>query len=225
MYSFDVAAATARTVHGDVAFETNRGWFRVPFGPVTLTSSTLHLIDSRGHRRQSTRFRSPVQYVRFLQPVELKSLFMERAATNVGDWTDVGLFQCYPELVTPNDWNPVPAELTAYEIPPSGGNIIIAQAVAPILSSDCAKPYVDARVIKQVVPTYPYHIDVPKTASMIIVTVMPEGHAVDTQVLKSSGIPAFDQAAADAAMRSVYSPKIVHCAPTIGRYVFKVTFE
>ena len=225
LYSFDIVANTERAVSGNVSVETDKGWFRIPFGPIHLTAATRHTVDFHGHKRMSTRPRSAVQYVDFGSPIVLKSIFLENAATDVGDWKDVGLFQCYPAPTKPNDWYAIPSELSPYKNIPPGAKIIAARSVAPILSNNCAKPYVDARVLTQIAPAYPYQIEMPKTTSQIEVTIMPDGRAIDTQVLVSSGIPAFDQAAINAAMQSTYSPKIAFCKPTIGQYLFKVTFE
>ena len=226
VYSFDVVAPTARSAHGNLALETDAGWFRVPFGPFELTQATRHMTNAKDGAMTSMSFRSPIQYVNFGKPVTIRGWWVENAASDGADWSDVGLFACSPELISNKyAWHPIPAEGQPYTSMPAGARAIAAQPVPPILRTDCAKPFVDASVVKQVSPDYPFTSQMNRTTSTILVTILPNGVAVDATVFKSSGLEAFDIAAISAAMRSTYTPKIAFCKPTIGRYLWKVMFD
>lgn len=226
LYSFDIVAPTPRTVQGTLAFETGAGWFRVPFGPLKLEPAIRHFADTRGHQITSTAPRSPVQYVNFGRPImALKTLFMENGAADVGAWKGVGLYRCSPQPAHLNDYEPIGAEKAPYFSIPAGAHVIRALSVAPILRTDCAAPYVDAKVVKQAQAIYPFFRKMGPAVSMILVTIDVDGRLVDAYVFRSSGYDAFDKAAMEAARLSTYSPKIAYCQPVVGQYLFRVTFE
>jgi TonB family protein len=228
VYSFDLTAQSARTVHGNLAIETDRGWFRLPFGPFALTSATRHFANLMGTSFTDTNFRSPIMYVNFEHPVTILNWWVERGAADLADWTSAGLFTCYPNVRSdPNskyNWRIAASESNLYTQLPAGTRPMTAIAAPPIEKTDCAKPFADATIDKQVSPTYPFSGAMPVSTSQIKVTIMPDGRIVDAKVFKSSGIEAFDIAAMDAAARSTYHPKIAYCRPTIGVYLFKVTY-
>ncbi len=167
-------------------------------------------------------------YVTFEHPVTVMNWWVERGAADVADWTSAGLFTCYPNVrLDPNskyNWRSAASESDLYTKVPAGTRPITAIAVASIEKIDCAKPFADATVENQVSPKYPFSGPMPMATSQIKVTIMPDGRIVDATVFKSSGIAAFDIAAMDAAARSTYRPKIAYCRPTIGIYLFKVTY-
>jgi TonB family protein len=57
----------------------------------------------------------------------------------------------------------------------------------------------------------------------IKVTVSPNGSVTKAVVAHSSGDPAINKAAIDAATASTFSPKMVNCKPVAGTYLFRVT--
>ncbi len=59
----------------------------------------------------------------------------------------------------------------------------------------------------------------------IEVTVGAQGNLVDAQVVKSSGNPWIDEAALRAAQESSYSPKLVNCNATQGKYLFRAKVQ
>jgi len=225
LYSFDVVAPTPRTVRGTLAFETDAGWFRVPFGPIKLEPAVLHLADLQGHKVTQTSSRSLVQYVNFARPVKIKSVFMESAAADVLDWASAGLFQCSPRPGRMNDFEPIGSEKTPYASIPAGTRTISAIPVPPILRTDCAAPFVDAKVVNQAQAIYPFSRRMGPATSMVKITLDPSGQVVDARVFKSSGYDAFDIATLDAAKLSKYSPRIAYCRPVVSEYIFKVTFQ
>ncbi len=224
LYSFDVVAPTPRTVRGTLAVETDTGWFRVPFGPLKLEPAVLQLA-THGQKVTQTGPRSPVQYVNFARPVKIHSFFMESAAADVLDWATAGLFRCSPQPTFPSDFEPVGSEKTPYVSILAGAKTISAVAVPPILRTDCAAPFVDARVVTQAQAVYPFSRRMGPATSMVKITLDPNGQVVDARIFKSSGYDAFDIAALDAAKLSKYSARIAYCRPVVSNYIFKVTFQ
>jgi hypothetical protein len=228
-YSFDVEASTARTVRGNLAVETDRGWYRVPFGPVALKKATRHLQDGTGYSTTDTSFRSPIMYVSFGQSLTVMNWWVEHAAADTSDWRAEGLFACYPTVrpdpASPYNFRVSSAEAGPYDTMPPGARPLRAQAVAPIEKTDCPNPFADAAVDIEAQAQYPFDTAMPLSTSVIEVTILPNGRAAEAVVFKSSGIVAFDIAAQQAAMNSTYKPKIAYCRPTIGVYLFKVTFN
>jgi len=82
-----------------------------------------------------------------------------------------------------------------------------------------------ARVVQAVPPRYPHLMDWPKSTAMVELLIMADGRVGDAWIFKSSGDPREDQAALEAATTSTYAPKIAYCQPTIGNYIFGVTFD
>jgi len=150
---------------------------------------------------------------------------MESAVSDALDWGSAGLFQCPPDPARLNDFEPIASERTAYTSIPAGTKAISALPVPPILRTDCAAPFVDAKVLSQVKPVYPFSREMGPATSMIKITLDPNGQVVDATVFKSSGVDAFDIATLEAAKQSTYSPRIAFCRPAVGAYIFKVTFQ
>lgn len=229
IYSFDVESATARNVRGNLAVETDRGWYRVPFGPFALHEATRHFADGNGYSTTDTNFRSPIVYVSFGKPLTILNWWVERATADTSDWRAEGLFTCYP-TVRPDPASPYifhisSAEAAPYITMPPNTKPVRAAAVAPIERTDCGQPFADAAVDVAATPKYPFDSPMPLATSEIMVTILPSGQAAYADVFKSSGIVAFDIAARQAAMISTYKPKIAYCRPTVGDYLFKVTFD
>lgn len=59
----------------------------------------------------------------------------------------------------------------------------------------------------------------------VLVHVSATGAVTSAQVTRSSGNPAIDGAATDAARKSTYSPKVVKCQAVPGTYLFRADFE
>lgn len=228
IYGFDVQAPTARVASGTLAIETNLGWYRMPFGPIELSKATRHYSDGAGYATTVTDYRSAIFYVDFGRPLDIMNWWVEKGTSDTPDWKTEGEFTCYPPIrpdpSSPYNFRMPAAELAPYTIIPRGTRAVRAKPVPPIETTDCAKPFADATVDKEVSPRYPFSGPMPRGTSQILVTIMPDGRVIDTKIFKSSGIEAFDIAAMDAAARSTYHPKIAYCRPTIGIYLFKVDY-
>jgi TonB family protein len=229
IYGFDVQAPTARTASGTLAIETNRGWYRVPFGPVTLSEATRHYTDGTGYATTDTNYRSAIFFVNFGQPLDIMNWWVEKGESDTSDWKTEGEYSCYPPIrpdpSSPYNFRMAPAELTPYTMIPPGARPLRAKPVPAIERTDCAQPFADAVMDKQVQPEYPFYTAMPPGVSEIAVTILPSGAVGNATVFKSSGIVAFDIAAVQAAEASTYKPKIAYCRPTVGLYLFKVTYS
>lgn len=229
VYGFDVEAPTARTASGTLAIETNRGWYRLPFGPVTLSKATRHYTDGKGYASTVTNFRSGIFFADFARPVEILNWWVEKGQSDTNDWKSEGQFSCYPPVrpdpLSPYNFRMAPNELVPYTVIPAATRLLRAQLVPPIERTDCAAPFADASVKKQVSPKYPFDTAMPPGETDITVTILPDGSVGHAAVFKSSGIDAFDIAAVQAAEESTYNPRIAYCRPTIGVYLFKVFFN
>ncbi len=229
IYGFDVEAPTARIASGTLAIETNRGWYRLPFGPVTLAKAIRHYTDGTGYASTDENYRSAIFYVSFGRPLEIMNWWVEKGASDTSDWKTEGEFTCYPR-VRPDPSSPyyfrmAAAELLPYTMIPPRARPLRATPVPPIERTDSAEPFADATTDKQVNPTYPFDAAMPPGESVIIVTILPSGNVGSARVFKSSGNVAFDIAAIQAAEASTYKPRIAYCRPTIGDYLFKVTYS
>jgi TonB family protein len=100
--------------------------------------------------------------------------------------------------------------------PASPGASTLNHAVA---TTSCATRNADAAVTKEVPPqlSKPEHGWVEMR-----ITISPDGIPTDVRMTKSSGNTAINEAAAQAAVHSTYSPKIVNCKRVEGSYLFRV---
>ncbi len=101
-------------------------------------------------------------------------------------------------------------------------------ASTPTPKPACATPYQEATATQSVTPEYP---DQAREAGMgkvdvnVIVTLSPTGAPLNATVQTPSGNMFIDKAAKDAAMQSVYAPKIVNCQGVQENYIYHVTFD
>lgn len=113
-------------------------------------------------------------------------------------------------------------------LPLCGGNSLAgpprtAAQAATTMAAACSIPNREATVTKVVRPEYPAGYGTRRRA-VILVSIDAAGALVGSYVFRSSGIPAMDVAAREAARHSKYSPKLVNCAPVPGRYLFVAFF-
>jgi len=75
-------------------------------------------------------------------------------------------------------------------------------------------------------PAFPagLHLEQP-AATIVRVTIGTTGEVVDAKVEQSSGVPALDEAAVDAAKHSSFLPKMVSCKAVVASYTYKVVFN
>lgn len=225
LYRFDLVAASPRTVSGSIALQTDKGWFRVPFGAVNLSPTTVTFVEPNGKLRPFTSARSPVQYVAFGEPVNINFWYIESAATNVADWASVGLFSCYFDPSIPRMPKLFADSQKRYQSLPAAGQAIEAKPIAPLFRTDCTRPYLDAKAVHPALPVYPFAGRMPTATAQVEVMILPDGRPVDAKVFVSSGIDAFDVSAINAAKQTTYTPRVAYCHPTVGLYLFKVTFS
>lgn len=219
LYGFVLAARTPRTVLGTLALETDKGWYTATI-PQQQLASRPYMIGVW----------SPLISVVFPQPVHLLNWWLEKARSLHDDagWSAAGMFTCFPNR------RPGPLYLQNVrsgkmgfrpQALPAASEAVHAVPVEPIETTSCAKPFVEAKVIKAAPPEYPFRGAMPNGTASIIVTISPTGQPIGTEVLKSAGLQAFDDFAQESAMRSTYSPEIAYCRPVYGEYLFKVTYE
>jgi beta-lactamase regulating signal transducer with metallopeptidase domain len=97
-------------------------------------------------------------------------------------------------------------------------------APSTVATASCTFPH----GYSDVKPLNPNPPDIPKASykagvsAEALVTVNPDGHAATAKIVKTSGVPAIDQATIDAAMHSTYSPATKACKAVTGDYLFKV---
>lgn len=237
LYSFDLGAGGTRTVAGDIAVETNVGWFRIQFAEQPIAPETRHYRGRTGEVVKNV-FVSPVLYMQFPEAVGFLNLWVESGKSSgekAGSETQSGAFTCFPPQrleapaphATPDPAQPVwdPRESAALQASPTASSTVLtAKAVPPIESTACAQPFAEARIVHLEPPVYPFLQRMPRSISLVRIVVLPDGSVGDVRVYQSSSIAAFDIAAMDAARRSTYLPAIAYCKPTIGAYLFRASF-
>lgn len=113
---------------------------------------------------------------------------------------------------------------------PVAQTVVFDEVVRPnytLLAQHCATPFQNATALQ------PASADYPASAArlhasgqaVVEVTIAPTGELQEAHIVSSANNMALDQAALEAARRTIYSPKTVHCVPTTGVYLFKVTFR
>lgn len=159
------------------------------------------------------------------------------------EWADVKYWgyaikkpEAYTLVATPkieafgpgDEFNDAPAhESNALRIRVTRGHAgpLLHYAAAPNLA--CPRPNAEATVTNQVPAQYPssgsaaFHSP---TVEIEVVVGQP-GNLVDVRVVKSSGNLSIDQAALRSARQSTFSPKLVNCQPTQGKYLFRAIFQ
>ncbi|MHB8434026.1 MAG: energy transducer TonB [Candidatus Tyrphobacter sp.] len=121
---------------------------------------------------------------------------------------------------------------THYTPPPNAsvnGNPQGTATASPAAATpaSCPNPNREATVISKATADYPQsaqELNLGDVTVEIKVTVGASGTLQDATVYSSSHNMAIDQAALRAARESTYAPKLVNCVPTVGIYLFDVTF-
>jgi len=93
-----------------------------------------------------------------------------------------------------------------------------------VVAAACAKPNVDAKVVEPVEPRMPPGLTAGGSV-ILAVTIAPNGSVTHLSLRKSSGNAQIDRSAAEAALHSKYSPKLVDCKAVEGRYLFRADFK
>jgi len=114
-----------RTVTGQLLLETDNGWYRAPFAPVSMQKA------ARG-------FDAPPIYVDLPKVTLLRNVWLAQAASDDPRWGPRGIVNCPPD----------PERNTARGNAPNAASAsqrIAAQPIAPPLSYDCKTPFADAK--------------------------------------------------------------------------------
>ena len=83
-----------------------------------------------------------------------------------------------------------------------------------------------ARVVSPAEPDFPNGVKVAHPVSaQVVVNISSTGAVTGAAIHKSSGYPAIDNAALDAARKSTYDPAKRDCKPVAGTYLFNTTFS
>ena len=149
-----------------IAFDTSAEWFVASIPSITLSEKDRHY-DSPTASFIQRSWISPVMYIKFPAAVTIAHSWVYDART-VGDdfgWNKMGLVSCQPRPGTISTIGlrtrivPVtidPKDEDHLEAPPSKGSAIIAVTKSPPLKqANCANPFSDASVTRQVSPEYP----------------------------------------------------------------------
>lgn len=113
---------------------------------------------------------------------------------------------------------------------PVAKTVVFDEVVRPdyaFLAQHCSTPFQNATALQAASPNYPASAARLRAQGEAVVEVRigPSGELEEAHIVTSANNMALDQAALDAARRTIYSPKTVHCVPTTGIYLFKVTFR
>jgi len=234
LFSYTLTALGPRTVTGQLAVQTDRGWFTAPVPSSLLTRHESHYV-SRLQDFTRVDFVSPLLYVQFPEAIKIQNVWI-RSARAIGDgefgWEAQGTVPCNPpgeaRSVT---FAPIPdlkvSSKTSidYTVLPAPGSIV-PQAVAstPLESTDCPKPFVSATTVHVVSPEYPYAFSRPSGVSIIAVAIEGNGTLRDAWVWGSSGDAGYDAAALASAARTTYSGATAFCRPVAQTFLFRARF-
>jgi len=86
----------------------------------------------------------------------------------------------------------------------------------------------DVSIVQAATPEYPDSaraLHLGEVAVIIRVTVDAKAEVIGSSIVQTSGNADLDRAALVAARKTTYSPKIVHCVPVAGAYMFRVNFN
>ncbi len=198
LFGFMLIAPRARSISGDIAVDTDHGWFRIRFA------------DVRIERRSAGGLSSRVLYARFPETIAIRRFWVEEAGV-----------PCYPP---DGGQPPVVRQGPLMERPPVPGDTVIAAAIrAPYGRMDCAQPFSPVRALTIVEPGFPPRQATFPGTALVEVTVSADGKVSDAKLIGSSHTSGFDQAALDAAKISKYAPANAYCLPTVGHYLYKAT--
>ncbi len=92
----------------------------------------------------------------------------------------------------------------------------------------CQAPNVNATVTSPVEPVYPPSAQGKGLGAVTVVvevTIGPTGAVQNAVIYKSSGNADIDASAIHAAQQSTYSPKLFHCKPVTGKFLFRADFQ
>lgn len=236
-YSYRLGAESARVVKGEIAIETDAGWFAAPFADVALAAHVSRYDTDQGTYALAQAV-SPLLYVRFPKPVTVKGLWVQRAAApgeSEFGWGSRGEVTCAPtpyRRVEDPSRKSLPADhlhdedRLSYDVPPRAKDAVAsAQRIEPLATSACANPFDEAWATDIAVPHYPQGVRNAGAVVIAKVAVSSEGHLIDAWVVGNSGLTTFAPYALAAAQQTTYHSAIAYCRPVPSIYLFRTTFS
>lgn len=237
-FSYYLLALSPRTVDTTVVAETNAGWFTWTLKGVPLQSAAFRISTATLVKGAFVFAASPLLSTTFSKPVQVDRVWVTRASASgdtVFGWDASGKIACdipdfsdsfFPpgveigELVMPKGQVPATSPPAAPAIP----------SVAPFPPPTCAKPFVEASLLKAVTPNFPealgQSIGKPYRSEALAKVALDEnGNVTDVWIVEATSIKEFDQAVVDAARKSSYSPAASYCQNVKGYYYFRAYYR
>lgn len=245
LFGLNLSALGARTItSATIAFDTSAGWYTMNLPDVTLAAKQRHY-TSKWVSFVRRDYVSPPFYVRFPQALTIRNAWVYSAAAQddgAFGWHAMGLVSCDPPAeASPEQrkrfktagkdrtYTLDPAdEDRLSDAPAATALVLAAQPSKPLEISDCAEPFREATVDKQVEPQYPSEAaraGAGISITSVEVAIEPNGTLQEAWVWGPSGFRAFDDAALAAARNSTYKNARAYCKDVPGRYFFRVTFD
>lgn len=235
IYAYRLQAEGTRSVTGEVAIQTDAGWYAAAFKDVALANHASRYDTDEGTYRL-TQAVSPLLYVRFPKPVRVTGLWVRRASAT-GDrefgWDARGTIACAPQVYRPAGESAPSAgadrlhdeDRLPYDAAPSPKDAVAtANPIPPEAPAACAVPFVDAWTSDVAAPHYPHSIGTVGAVVMIRVAISSEGHLLDAWVAGNSGLSSFEPYALAAAQQTTYHNAVAYCRPVPSVYSFRVEF-
>jgi hypothetical protein len=210
---FDLASQSPRTiVSATIVADTDGGWYSWDVASLPLTGTI-------------PRVRSASLVVDFPAAVFVRHAWLLHART-AGDafgWQALGDVPCgIPAFGGA-------ASRAGKALPDDGLQHVTATPIAPLFSTECPHPFMQASITHVVPPIFPriyppYLIGVSYT-SQIEVAVGQNNAILDAWVYKSSGIPVLDASALSAARATTFASATSYCQKAEGYYLFRADFQ
>jgi TonB family protein len=185
---------------------------------------------------QYTAAGSPKLGVAFPRPVSIRYAWVATAIARGSDHTSAAPREvaCDPPDLAELTGRDAGVTQPAFEAddPSPARPPVTATAVtssAPFPPATCAQPFRVATATRAIEPNYPkslsQHGPASREVAVVYVAVDARGRVADARIFSSSGYPAMDAAALNAARHSQFSPAISYCRPVGGRYLFAAVFD
>jgi hypothetical protein len=206
---FTLDSESPRTiVSATIVADTGGGWYSWDVSSLPLTGTMPHM-------------QSDALVVDFPNAVFVRHAWILHART-AGDafgWQALGDVPCGIPVFNG------PADRPNKPLPDDGLEHLKATPIAPLYSTACAHPFVQATVTHAVQPYYPHVAPRMSYAAEIEVAVGQNDAVLDAWVYKPSGNGAIDASALRGARASSYASAISYCRKAEGFYLFRAAFD